>query len=710
MRWTVIVIAILAEFGKKMAVTNPVKVKPAQIVAAPITSFDGGLDERGDHNIAPNCYSYGLNVAVNSAGNITKRLSKRKWLPDTVGFNGEVSTIYYNNQIYYIVADDGKVKYCQENDTTWTDFGGANAITTTAGVITTFMRTNNLVCCMNGTDSLRYIDLATFDMVQFTFVADPTNTLTATASGISASGPFTVYYGMTYNSDGGGETAVSNILSQAVSKSRTTWLADGTEYLTISFNDTPPTGATSRNIYAAIALQGTTPVASDLVRIKGNIPLSDASFVDNGSFPFDISVGFAPSVNSTAGIKASRAEIMDKTPIFYGDPDNPYDLVFGSLTDTGISVAGEGSQRLPLLEGTNYYPTSVIGFRNNQNIPTVFTLFSGTEGVSKQQTITQKTVTYGNNTITYWEADELNTGAAPVFSMYSVVSYLNQLIFPSSGGVTSIKTDPNLQGVLSPSIISEKIAVTYRTIKNTNFDKIVGAAWNNLIFMAVPSRGYNFNNQILVYDLTNKEKPKWYIWDLPADWIGSVTLPDRASFAYIRQGNEFYKLSDTYTAEDEQSDGTLVSFPMTVEGSLLPLVNNTRSGFFAATQAVVYVANFIGTFTLEVKYFNQKGRPKYKSKEFTNGAQVTSLKAGWGNLALLYRSWNNRMINWSTPLPISGETADSLKITRRCRMRLPNPVINEAKFKITANSSGTSFDLVNGVYEGVNIGVIGDIV
>jgi hypothetical protein len=53
--------------------------------------------------------------------------------------------------------------------------------------------------------------------------------------------------------------------------------------LTLTFNDTPPAGATSRNLYAAIALQGTTPVASDLAMLKSNIPIADTSFVDNGS-------------------------------------------------------------------------------------------------------------------------------------------------------------------------------------------------------------------------------------------------------------------------------------------------------------------------------------------------------------------------------------------------------------------------------------------
>lgn len=694
-----------------MAVDKPVQVKGAQIVTpAQMLSFASGLDERGDYNIPPDAMSYGRNVRINSSNNATKRLSKKRWLPDSVGFNSEVSTVYYGGEIYYFIADDGEVKYCQPNDTAWISCGGSNTITTTPGVITTFLRVNDILLCMNGTDELRYIVLSTLDMVVFTHVDDPIPAITAVASGITGSGPFSVYYAYTYNSDGGGETAISPILTQAVSKSRSTWASDGTEYLTLTFNDTPPTGATSRNLYAAIALQGTTPVASDLAMLKANIPVGDASFVDNGSTPFDISYNTAPDSNSTGGIKAAAGTMAGSIPVLYADPDNPYDLYFGGLTDDGVSFgANNGAQRLPLLKGTNYYPTSVVGFRNNQNIPNLFALFSGTEGTSKQQIISMKTLTYGNTTINYWGADELNAGASAVYSKYGVVPYLGELQFPSSDGITSIKTEANLQNVLSPSIVSDPIRNTYSTIKNANFDKIVGAAWNNLVMFAVPSRGYDYNNQILVRDMTNKEKPKWYIWDLAVDWLGAVSPHNSDSFMYIRQDNKFFKLAETYVAEDEESDGLSAAYPVVVEGALLASTT-ARNSFFAATQAVVYVANFIGTIVVEVSYINKKGKLKTKSKTFTNGSHVRNLFGGWGNPRLIYSSANNRVINWSTPMPSSGEFSNSQKIKKRCRIRLPNPVINEAKFKVSSDLTSTSFDVVSAVLEGVNIGVIGDIV
>lgn len=693
-----------------MAISNPVKVKGATITSSDVVSFDEGLDERGNYNITPNSISYGRNGRINSAGNFTKRLSKKKWLPNAVAFNSEVSTVYYGGEIIYFIADDGKIKYARENDISWTDCGGTNSITTDPGVITTFMRVNDILLCLNGTDEMRFITLSTLEMTIFTFVADPTSTLTATPTGITGTGPVNVYYGITYNSDGGGETAVGPILTKTVSKSRSTWASDGSEYLTIAFNDTPPAGATSRNLYAAISLQGTTPVASDLAMLKSNIAIADTSFVDNGSIGFDISFNTAPDTNSTAGLKASRGLMVGNTPVVYGDPDNPYDLNFGALTDDGVSFGvSKGGQRLPLLKGTNFYPTSVVGFRNNQGIPNLLALFSGTEGTSKQQIISQKQLSYGNTTINYWGADELNAGASAVYSQYGVVPYLGQLIFPSAEGITSIKTDANLQNVLQPSIISERVSKTYATIKNASFDKIVGAAWNNLVAFAIPSRGYNYNNQLLIYDLSNKDKPKWYLWDLPVDWIGTISPHNKDSFFYIRQGNEFFKLTESYVAEDENANGTVTAYPVEVEGNLKAF-SQGKNVYMAVTQAVFYLADFVGTVTIQVTYYDRKGRAKIKSKSFTNGFSVRNVLNGWGNPRLLWGSANNRMIGWSTPMPTSDDTNSSQKITKRCRIRLPNPVVNEVKFKASSDLDNTSFDVVNANFEGVTIGVVGDIV
>lgn len=692
-----------------MAIKDPVKVKAANINSVNIPSFIDGLDERGEWNSSPNSFSYGRNVMVDSSGNVVHRYVKRKWLPDSEGMNGEISSVYYNNHTYFFIADDGKVKYIEEGGSAWIDCGGTNSVTTTEGLMTTFLRVNDCLIVLNGVDKLRYIDLSNLQMVVFSLVADPVSILTATPTVITGTGPFTVYYGITYNGTGGGETATGPILSKTVSKSRSTWKTDGTEYLTINFNDTPPVGATSRNLYCAIALQGTTPVPSDLAMLRANIPIGDASFVDNGSIPFDIAYNTAPSENSTDGIICAYGQEQHGTAILYGDPGNPYTIYFAGITETGISFgSNNGAQRYPLNKGTNFYPSVVVGFRNNQNIPNLFVLSSNTEGIAKQSILSKKTITYGNTTIDYWDADEMNTGASGVRSPYGVCSYLGQLIFPSAEGITSIKTEANLQNVVLPDIISEKVRVTYSTISYRNFEKIVSAAWDNKILLAVPSRGYNYNNQIMVYDLTNSDRPKWYIWDIAADWIGSLTPQDQSAFLYVREGNHFFRLKEGYAAQDEDSDGLSQPFPTTVTSSLLA-TSPTRNSFFAINQVVAYMAEFIGQVTMTVTYINQRGKTKSKSKVFTNGSVTRNRVAGWSSPSLLYRSAYSIYQRWSDQLPINQD-GYTLKANKRLKMKLPNPVVNEMKVSITSDYQDTSYRLVNETFEGINVGVIGDIV
>lgn len=817
-------------------IQRPAKVKAANITSYGVTTFDQGLDERGAYAISHRSFSLGRNVMVDSLNNVTMRYALKRWLPDVVGFNGEISTVYYNDQTYYFVADDGRIKYIQSGDTQWSECGtpdtaatlttsltgddndltftarqggynnnnltrgangnnvkieyvdpgtndaelsvtvannteitvslatdgagaitstaeevmmaiqahavantlvtvanapsndgsgvvttmsktalsggvsGSNWVTTTEGVMTTFLRTNDVLLILNGVDNMRYVDLATMEVVQFVHVNDPTSTLTATGlGGVTTSGPYYVYYGISYNSNGGGETAIGPILSQAVNKSRSTWDPAASDGLVITFNDTPPAGATSRNIYGAVALAGTTPTASDLIFLAGNIPLADASWSDNGQIPFDIAIGVGSDENTTAGVKAAYGISDVGTPILYGDPDNPYTIYFGGVVDKGVDFGkGSGGDRLVLNKGTNYYPTSVIGFRNNQNIPSLLTLFSNTEGQSKQQTITQKTLTYGNAVINYWAAEDLNTGAAGVSAPYAVVNYLGQLLFPSSDGITSVKTEANLQNVLSTKKISTPIERTYMGIRDENYSKIVGCAWDNRVLFTVPSRGYDYNNQIIVYDTTNPDAPKWCVWDIRADWIGTISPQNESSFVYIRQGNHFFRLERSYVASDESSEGVDVPFPIAVEGSLLPS-SEARNTYFALNQAVFYLADFIGTVTVGVQYVTQKGKTKTKSKTIVGNQYRKNSHAGWGSPSLLYSVGQSTYQRWGDMLP-AGDVGGVTKEIRRIRLKLPNPLVNEVKFFVTTSLDNSSFILNSVTYEGVQIGVVGDIV
>ena len=138
--------------------------------------------------------------------------------------------------------------------------------------------------------------------------------------------------------------------------------------------------------------------------------------------------------------------------------------------------------------------------------------------------------------------------------------------------------------------------------------------------------------------------------------------------------------------------------------------SNGRNHFVAAVQGVFYVTDWVGTVYCEVSYINQKGRVKTKTKSFTNGSVIAPSQGGWGNPRLMYNGFKNRLIGWSTPMPVASENSSSLKISKRLRVKLPNPVVNEVNFRIYSNSDGTSFGLKSFSIEKVDVGVIGDII
>jgi len=143
-----------------MAIAKPVKVPQAKISSFDVVSFNGGIDQRGEYNITKNSFAVGRNVMTNKQGLATYRYGLKKWLPNTVQAGGQIFPVIYEGEEYLITADDGKIKYCQNGDTAWTNATG-DAVTT-AGVYNTFLRIQDKVLILNGTDELGFLDLDTF--------------------------------------------------------------------------------------------------------------------------------------------------------------------------------------------------------------------------------------------------------------------------------------------------------------------------------------------------------------------------------------------------------------------------------------------------------------------------------------------------------------------------------------------------------------------
>lgn len=689
-----------------MAVDKPLKVEKKNITSTDIVSFNGGLDERGEANAEPNTFVYGRNVMVNLAGLLTHRFGLKKWLPDTVDDVYEVFPAAYDGHTYNIVADDDKIKYCETGDTAWTDCGGANSIVVPAGTITTFLRIQDKVLILNGVTRLAYVDLATMDVVKFTAVTDPATQPSATATTLTLTGNPKIYYATNWNSTVG-QTAISPIRTYSVSKSRGTWKTDGTEYLTIDRVNTAPAGAVSWNLWIALAPAGASIQPSDMLLLQGGIDLASTTFVDNGTLPIDISRGTAPEDNSTDGMIAAYGVEDKGRPILYGDPDHPHNLYIGGDGDNALDFSPtNGGYTVELNKGTNYYPQGVIGFRNGQGIPSMTVLFSNTTGLSKQTIIEQQTVTYGTQSFVVWTQTEQNYGAAGVSSPYAVINYLGKLIFPTTDGIVSMDTEASMQNVLSSKRISDKASRTIASIKNSALPLVVGTAWSNRVLMSVPSRGYNYNNEILVYDMTNDQKPTWYTLDVRAQWIGTISPQAESAFVYVCQDNHIFRLEQSYVALDENSDGTTSPFPVSARGALIG-TNQAHNGYVSVVQVMFYLVDFIGEIEIGVTYRNEVGIMKTKSKFLSRGAYAKSSGGGWSSPPYVFKGGESTYLRWGE-FPAITDAELATKDTIREPLVL-NVLTSELQWFINTNLDNSSFILRSVSYEGINVGVRGDL-
>lgn len=284
-----------------MAISDPVKVPETKIGSLDLNGWGGGLFLNGEQLAEGNQFVSSSDVELSPNARIRPRKSLQKWLPDTVETVYEVFPARIGGELYFFIADENKLKFCQQGDTSWSDCDGDNTITTQNGGKTTFLRVLNSILVLNGGngDKLCYIDLeaAGFDIVKYTLVNDPTDAPTASPTGITNSGSYKIYYGYTFSSPTG-ETKLSPILTYTINKPRDQWKADGTEYLTVTRPGSAPADATYWNLYIALAANGGTIQDSDMLMLAGGLDLNQSSIVDNGTLAIDIGRGNPPSVNS----------------------------------------------------------------------------------------------------------------------------------------------------------------------------------------------------------------------------------------------------------------------------------------------------------------------------------------------------------------------------------------------------------------------------
>ena len=681
------------------------KVPQSRISSLDIVSFDGGLDQRGESNIRSNSFSVGRNVMVNSQGLATYRLGLKRWLPDIIGTAGQVFPVLYGGVLNYITADTGKIKWCLENATSWTNCGGDNIVDTTGQ--TTFLRVTDRVLILNGVDCLGYVDLTNMQVVHFNTVADPTIAPTA-AYTVIATGSYKVYYCISYNSVVCTTTSTP-ILTVPISKLREQWSTAGTEGVTITDPNSRPVGAVSWNVYIATAPAGGAIKLSDMLPLALSLDMGTTTFFDNGSITPLTNAGTAPEVNSTAGPKAKYGVEIEGRPFLYGIKGDEYAVLIGGDNIYAMDFTpGNGGYRLVLNSGTNYYPQSVFGFRNGQGLPSITILFSNTEGLSKQSIIAQTVVSLGNYSATVWGSTEQNYGAAGVSSPHAVVNYKGAMIFPTTDGILKLDTQASLQNVLLPERISDPVVDEVNSIRTDLLYKIVGAAWANRIIFSIPAHGFLYNNELLIYDVTRKGGECWYTFEINANWVGTISPPGSIGFVYISQANHFFRLEKTYVAQDDTSTGLTVPFPMQVTTALIGS-NTAHNGYFAVVQVVFYLSKFVGSADLIISYRDyQSGKMKTKTKRVSNGTYSKSSVGNWSSTGHLFNQvLPTKVQRWGEVDRINDNQSAQKE---DLRFRVPLTVItNELQATVATNLDNSAVIVRSVSFQGQPLGVSPDV-
>lgn len=689
-----------------MAIDKPVSVPQKKITSVDVPNASYGLFLGGDQNAPVNSIVASKDAELDPSGYLIPRRKLDPFLPDTVETTYQKFPVVWNGELYYFTADDNKVRFAQEGDADWTDCTGTNSIITNNGGFPVFLRVLDSVLLLNGTngDKLAYADLTTpgFPLVKFTPVTDP---ITAMTSAGLTGGALSIYYAYSYEGTVG-ETLLSPILTISLNIARDQWQSQTTPIKnTITFHDTPPAGAQFRNLYIAVAATGGVISTDDMLQIATGLDLTNTTFVDDGSLSINLG-SIAPVVNSTDGPRVDHGIVEEGNPILYGDVDVPYNIWIGGggLNALKFTISNGGYQAQPEL-GTNFFPTTVIGFRNGQGIPSLTVLFSNTEGLSKQAVLEQQTVNYGNQSFTVWGLTEQHYGSAGVSAPNSPVNYNGKLLFFSSDGIMSMDTQINRLNVMGTNNISTLPLHDYiKQIKTSAMPAIIGTGWNDKYMWLVPNAGFDTPQQILIYDNSNN-KTAFYTMDVQAQWIGVVTPKSDPAFVYISEGKSTYKLLDSTSTYDTKG-GVSVPFSTGATGAMISMGGPAHNEWQANVQVMFYIMELIGEITIGVTYRNQNGKLKTKTKTLTGPAFTPSGAGGWGDPGWSYGHLPGPSLRGTPKIDDTKGSATAVDLRKAIQI---DDNFNEAQWFYSTPVGFNHYKIKAISYEGIALGVRPDL-
>ena len=696
-------------------IEKPAQIKSPSISDRAITNFTAGVITLSGIKSPDSSMSQGINLELTPDKMIKPRPSVIKLLPDAPSkIQGQILPINKPNGVYYFSMVDGKMMWTQMGASSWTTIKGNNNNFNKTEKCR-LLQVDDKILILNGVNDLSYIDIKspTYEISRFEEISNPDSAPTATNQGLSGT-DYTIYYGYTYNGVIG-ETAISPILSYKISKARDTW--DPTTNSIILKVPNPPTGAKSWNVYIALAASGGNPVPEDMLMLANNLDINNKSFTDNGTLAIDISRGNPPNENSTRGPKCRQGITYNGRPILYDNPDDPYTIWLGGDGEYPLDFStSHGGYKTIIGKGTAYKPVAIRGFRTGQGIPTLTILCSSTYGDGKRFQLGPKTITYGNTSFVVWAAEEQNSGAAGTSSPDGVVAYNDNLYYPSPDGFDTTGTLPQVQNILSTHKISNTIRPSFHRILNSQHTNIVGAAWGDRVYWAVPANQSLNNNQIWVYDTLTDGG--WYFYNVKADWLFTVAEKNGQTYIVVVDGSRVYRLSDRQATADDTGDGAQAFVTSGIGSSLA--FNDQRNRYYYVIQAVFTILNPRGKMKVGASYTNEDNIVKNITKELDFTAnELRNIGTGWSdpvNQWTIHDGWSavfdvdavvtvsvDNEEDYNTD-PFPAFTGNNLNNLQEYRFEVPiEDICRTIQWTISSNDPNTDYNLSSVVYEGVDL-------
>lgn len=507
------------------------------------------------------------------------------------------------------VGGVGKI-YRQTDGGVFTAIGGVNAYDSAAWA--GFRQSKSRIYVYNGVNNLSYIDLTTWNTVEYTALTTPTApTLVASANLLTGTKNLNYYYKITANNAVGDSEASPVSLAINVNDIRDNWSSTTAIAKTVTISWSAVSGATSYTIYGG-------DDQNHLFEITTLANLASLTFIDDASFTLN-PFSEAPDSNSTQGAVFTWMYVDTKDATLYGCTST--NKVYYSAAGTGDFSALNGGGFVTIDEGGDSLVNFLDGFRTGKGDPVVSISARGSAGKGKLYHMTFSTATYGTQVLTFPNVIEAN-GQSGTYSPRATVKARDSLFYPTGDSFKSTGTSQNIVNILTTASITQGIVPDINNISLNYLNNAAGVEYQDRIYYTLPV-GSTTNNEIWYIDLARKNL--WVLrWTVAATDIWLYEDNAGASHLCVLVGGvimEFSRTGSVLSTDDGVAFSTRCAFSSLVWDKDGITLGNINHQYFKLLQPQgTIVANSYGLSTRGITV--NTGSDTYSSETTFTGIGV----------------------------------------------------------------------------------------